>query len=219
MARLDRIVYDFISGLWPPPLLAGRDRAPRRSLCAHDTTSRPPRRGRGHSPAEGLGPPSDRPWGSLRLLVAADTSIDPHRLLKLCSDHARGGAPSVSLLVPVDLESRRSSGGPACAESLLRAAIALLDAAGIRLEDIAAGDDDVDALGQLVRSGGFDALLVCPSRRKSSPVRPAPRGALGARSGAGRRRRHPPMCPSAELASARRQPAAPVTAHPRGGAA
>jgi hypothetical protein len=32
-------------------------------------------------------------------------------------------------------------------------------------------DDDGDAVGQLVRSGGFDALLVCRARRKqSSPV-------------------------------------------------
>jgi uncharacterized cupin superfamily protein len=27
----------------------------------------------------------------LRLLVAADTAIDPHRLVKICSDHAGGG--------------------------------------------------------------------------------------------------------------------------------
>jgi hypothetical protein len=106
----------------------------------------------------------------LRLLVAADTSIDPHRLAKLCSDHAGGGAPSVLLLVPVDLESRRSSRSAARAERLLRAAISLLDAARIRLEDIAAVDN-VDALGQIVRSGGFDALLVCPARcKQSSPV-------------------------------------------------
>jgi hypothetical protein len=36
-----------------------------------------------------------------RLLVAADTSIDPHRLVKACSEHANGRAPSVSLLGPL----------------------------------------------------------------------------------------------------------------------
>jgi hypothetical protein len=104
----------------------------------------------------------------LRLLVAADASIDPHRLVKLCSDHADGGAPNVSLLVPADPESRRSSRSPACAESLLCAAIVLLDGAGIRLEDIALVGDDVDAVGRLVRAGCFDALLVCPARREQS---------------------------------------------------
>jgi hypothetical protein len=38
-----------------------------------------------------------------RLLLAADTAIDPRRLVTICSDHAGGGAASVSLLVPVDL--------------------------------------------------------------------------------------------------------------------
>ena len=97
-----------------------------------------------------------------RLLVAADTAIDPHRLVTICSDHAGGGAPSVSLLVPVDLVQRPPSMNAARAEGLLRAATALLDAAGIRLEDIARADDDADFVGQLMRSGGFDALLVCP---------------------------------------------------------
>jgi hypothetical protein len=106
-----------------------------------------------------------------RLLVAADTAIDPHRLVAICSDHA--GAPSMSLLVPVVLESRASSESAARAEGLLRSATALLDAAGIRLEDIVLADDDADLIGQLVRSGGFDALLVCPAGRKaSSPVLP-----------------------------------------------
>jgi hypothetical protein len=108
-----------------------------------------------------------------RLLVAADTAIDPHRLVAICSDHAGAGTPSVSLLVPVDLESRASSESAARAEGLLRSATALLDAAGIRLEDIVLADDDADLIGQLVRSGGFDALLVCPAGRKaSSPVLP-----------------------------------------------
>jgi hypothetical protein len=106
-----------------------------------------------------------------RLLVAADTAIDPHRLVTLCSDHAGGGAASVSLLVPVDLESQRSSESAARAEGLLRPATALLDAAGFRLEDVALAADDADVVELLLRSGGFDALLVCPARgRHSSPV-------------------------------------------------
>jgi hypothetical protein len=115
-----------------------------------------------------------------RLLVAADTSIDPHRLVKVCSEHADGHAPSVSLLVPVDLESRPPSMSGARAEGLLRAGTALLEAADIRLEDIVLADDDADFVGQLMRSGGFDALLVCPAHRKaSSPVLPSPRGWRG----------------------------------------
>lgn len=106
-----------------------------------------------------------------RLLVAADTGVDPHRLVRLCSDHAGGGAPSVSLVVPVDLDSGRPQRSVACAERLLRTAIGLLEAAGIRLEDIVVLDEDADAVGQLVRSGGFDALLVCRGRRQErSPV-------------------------------------------------
>ncbi len=88
-----------------------------------------------------------------RLLVAADTSIDPHRLVRLCSEHAHRQAPSVSLLVPVGLESRRSFEAPAAGERLLRAALPLLDAAGIRLEDIALVDDP-DFVERFVRSGG-----------------------------------------------------------------
>jgi hypothetical protein len=108
-----------------------------------------------------------------RLLVAADTAIDPHRLVKMCSDHAGGGAPSVALLVPLELELRAPSMSAARAEGLLRAATALLDAAGIRLEDIVLADDDADFVGELIRSGGFDALLVCPADRKAvSPVLP-----------------------------------------------
>jgi hypothetical protein len=108
-----------------------------------------------------------------RLLVAADTSIDPHRIVKVCSEHADGRAPSVSLLVPVDLDSHPPSMSAVRAEGLLRAATALLEAAGIRLEDIVLADDDADFVGQLMRSGGFDTLLVCPAhRRASSPVLP-----------------------------------------------
>jgi hypothetical protein len=107
------------------------------------------------------------------MLVAADTSIDPHRLVKLCSEHGHRQGPSVSLLVPVSLESRRSFEAPAAGERLLRAALPLLEAAGIRLEDIALVDHP-DFVEQFVRSGGFDALLVCPAcGSESSPVLPA----------------------------------------------
>ena len=93
--------------------------------------------------------------------------------MKVCSEHADGRAPSVSLLVPVDLESRPPSMSAARAEGLLRAATALFEGAGIHLEDIVLADDDADFVGQLVRSGDFDALLVCPAHRKaSSPVLP-----------------------------------------------
>jgi hypothetical protein len=108
-----------------------------------------------------------------RLLVAADTAIDPHRLVTICSEHADGRAPSVSLLVPVDLGSRPPSMSAARAEGLLRAATALLEAAGIRLEDIVLADDDAAFVGELMRCGGFDALLVCPAHRTAlSPVLP-----------------------------------------------
>jgi hypothetical protein len=108
-----------------------------------------------------------------RLLVAADTAIDPHRLVNICSDHAGWGAPSVSLLVPVELASRRSSESAARAEGMLRPATSLLDAAGFRLEDIALAGDDADFVELLVCSGGFDALLVCAAHsRQSSPVLP-----------------------------------------------
>jgi hypothetical protein len=108
-----------------------------------------------------------------RLLVVADTAIYPHRLVKICSDHAGGGAPSVSLLVPVDLDSRRSSESAARAEGMLRPATSLLDAAGFRLEDITLAGEDSDFVEPLVCSGGFDALLVCAAHgRRSSPVLP-----------------------------------------------
>jgi len=77
----------------------------------------------------------------------------------------------VSLLVPVDLTKRPPSMSAARAEGLLPPATALLDAAGFRLEDIVLADDDANFVGQLMRSGGFDALLVCPAhKRASSPV-------------------------------------------------
>jgi hypothetical protein len=50
----------------------------------------------------------------------------------------------VSLLVPVDLDSRRSSESAARAEGMLRSATSLLDGAGFRLEDIPLAGEDSD---------------------------------------------------------------------------
>jgi hypothetical protein len=41
-----------------------------------------------------------------RLLVAADAGIDPHRLVRLCCERSAREPLSVSLLIPVDDESR-----------------------------------------------------------------------------------------------------------------
>jgi nucleotide-binding universal stress UspA family protein len=108
-----------------------------------------------------------------RLLVAADASIDPHRLVKLCCERAGRDPLSVSLLVPIDDKSRPRSESTGKAERLLRRAAALLDAAGVRLEDlIIAGDDGLE-VAQLVRLGDFDALLVCaPHPEECSVVLP-----------------------------------------------
>jgi nucleotide-binding universal stress UspA family protein len=106
-----------------------------------------------------------------RLLVAADASVDPHRLVKSCCERAGNDGLGVSLLVPIDNVARPSSEGTAMAERLLRKAAELLDAAGIRLEDVTLSDEDTEALDQLVRSGGFDALFVCATHEEaSSPV-------------------------------------------------
>jgi hypothetical protein len=97
-----------------------------------------------------------------RLLVAADESIDPHRLVRLCCERAETDLLGVSLLVPVDDEPAASYES-AAPEGLLRRAVALLDAAGVRLEDVIVADEDGHEVDQLVRFGGFDALLVCAS--------------------------------------------------------
>jgi hypothetical protein len=106
-----------------------------------------------------------------RLLVVADASVDPHRLVKFCCERAGNDGLGVSLLVPVDDEARPSSEDSAMAERLLRKAAGLLDAAGIRLEDVTLSAEDPDAVDELVRSGGFDALFVCATHQEaSSPV-------------------------------------------------
>jgi hypothetical protein len=105
-----------------------------------------------------------------RLLVAADASVDPHRLVKFCCERAGNDGLGVSLLVPID-GARPSLEDSAMAERLLRKAAGLLGAAGIRLEDVTLSAEDFDAVDELVRSGGFDALFVCATHREaSSPV-------------------------------------------------
>lgn len=95
-----------------------------------------------------------------RLLVAADASLDPHLLVRLCCERCEGDSPSVSLILPAD-------DGPA-----FRSA-ALLDAAGIRVDDVVPVVDDFRGLDRLVRSGGFDALLLCEAAADTaSPVLP-----------------------------------------------
>jgi hypothetical protein len=106
-----------------------------------------------------------------RLLVAVDSGIDPHRLVRLCSDHPQADALSVSLLVPVDIESSPSLATPGRVERELRAATRLLDWAGIRVEDIRLTDQDPDLVEEIVRSGDFDSLVVCRAHGSgTSPV-------------------------------------------------
>lgn len=103
-----------------------------------------------------------------RLLVAAEATVDPHRLVRLCCEHADEDLPSVSLLVPVPDKSQPWSQSSAAAERLLLTAAALLDGAGVRLEELIIADEDGQEIDQLVRFGGFDALLVCAAHRVSS---------------------------------------------------
>jgi hypothetical protein len=94
-------------------------------------------------------------------LVAADAAIDPHRLVRLCCEHAGDEPLSVSLVIPVEDESRPWSESTAAAERLLHSADVLLGAAGVHLEEVIITDGGGQELGQLVRSGGFDGLLIC----------------------------------------------------------
>jgi hypothetical protein len=99
--------------------------------------------------------------------VAADAGIDPHRLVTLCCEHAGDDPLSVSLVIPVD-ESRPRSEGTAAAERLLHNADVLLGAAGVHLEEVVITDGAGQELGELVRSGGFDALLICAGNQLTS---------------------------------------------------
>lgn len=102
-----------------------------------------------------------------RPLVAADTDIDPHRLVAVCCQHAGDEPLSVSLLIPVD-DERPWSESAARAERLLREVDVLLGAAGIDLEEVVITDEADAELGELVRFGGFDALFVCARRDTDS---------------------------------------------------
>jgi hypothetical protein len=102
-----------------------------------------------------------RPAALHRPLVAADPHIDPHRLVGVCCQHAGDELLGVSLLIPVEDEARPWSESTARAERLLHDADVLLDAAGIHLEEVVITDRGGRALRELVRFGGFDALLVC----------------------------------------------------------
>jgi hypothetical protein len=102
-----------------------------------------------------------RPAELARPLVAADPGIDPHRLVRLCCEHAGAEPLSVSLLIPVDDESPPWSESTARAERLLHDVDVLLGAAGIDFEEVVITDGAGPELGELVRYGGFDALLIC----------------------------------------------------------
>jgi hypothetical protein len=99
-----------------------------------------------------------------RLLVAADAEVDPHLLVGLCCERAADDPLSVSLLVPADDDSGAWSEGSARAVRLVGHAAMLLDAEGLRLEDVIVADEDDVEVDRLVRFGGFDALLVCAPR-------------------------------------------------------
>lgn len=108
-----------------------------------------------------------------RILVAADVSVDPHRLVTLCCQRPDSEMLSVSLLVPLAAESGAPVQSGARRAGLLRRASALLDAAGVRLEDFVLADGDADDVDDLVGSGEFDAVLICAANEeRSSPVLP-----------------------------------------------
>ena len=108
-----------------------------------------------------------------RPLVAADPHIDPHRLVAVCCQHAGAEPLGVSLLIPVEDEATPWSESTARAERLLNDADVLLNAAGIDLEEVVITDGRGQGLGELIRLGGFDALLICAGDdRASSGVLP-----------------------------------------------
>jgi hypothetical protein len=100
--------------------------------------------------------------------VAADAGIDPHRLVTLCCEHAGNDPVSVSLVIPVEDGSRPWSESAAAAERLLHNVDVLLGAAGVHLEEVVVTDGAGQELGELVRSGRFDALLICAGDEATS---------------------------------------------------
>jgi hypothetical protein len=108
-----------------------------------------------------------------RILVAADAGVDPHRLVTLCCQLSDSEMLSVSLLVPLAADSKAPIQDGARRAGLLRRASALLDAAGVRLEDFVLADEDAGALDDLVGSDEFDAVVICAANEDvSSPVLP-----------------------------------------------
>jgi hypothetical protein len=90
--------------------------------------------------------PNPRPSEFSRALVGADPGIDPL---------------GMTLLIPVDDESRPWSESTRAADRLLHDADVLLGAAGIHLEEVVVSDGAGPEVEELVRMGGFDAMLVC----------------------------------------------------------
>lgn len=117
------------------------------------------------------GQPHDSQAGLSRILVAADAGVDPHRLVTLCCQRPDSEMLSVSLLVPLADDSKAPIQVGARRATLLRTASALLDAAGVRLEDFVLAVGDADEVDDLLGSGGFDAVLICAANEEtSSPV-------------------------------------------------
>ena len=114
----------------------------------------------------------DSQAGLSRILVAADAGVDPHRLVTLCCQRPDSEMLSVSLLVPLADDSKAPIQVGARRATLLRRASALLDAAGVRLEDFVLAVGDADEVDDLLGSGEFDAVLICAANeeRSSSPV-------------------------------------------------
>ena len=110
-----------------------------------------------------------RPATLHRPLVAADPHVDPHRLVGVCCHHVGDEPLGVCLLIPVEDEARPWSESTARAERLLHDADVLFHAAGIDLEEVVITDGHGQELEELVRLGGFDALLVC-ARDDTEPV-------------------------------------------------
>jgi hypothetical protein len=99
--------------------------------------------------------------------------VDPHRLVTICCERPDSELLNISLLVPLAAGPEARSHGGVVRAGLLRNASALLDAAGVRLEDFVLADDNTEALDELVGSGEFEAILVCAgSEGFSSPVLP-----------------------------------------------